>query len=248
MSPITFGNETAALVSLEDFSGARAVVDADPRRIPKHFGALRTGLQFAVRAHDRRGVRQYMAALDQNGSLDADLINSWVWFDVMEGTVHDLTLERVHSAVRLSGTPDSGLLHTQATVYAETHQLREARDVLAQYVDATLQSEPDGSAPDVLRPHGGEVRPRLRRTRVLRAREQRERSEGSSERLLRPGDKRIAALGATRQEVARSDTRAAKLSARAVRAVTRTTHVPVTALAFGGGCEKFECAPAHPAA
>lgn len=146
LSPITFGNETAALVSLEDFSGARAVVDAYLRRIPKHFGALRTGLQFAVRAHDRRGVRQYMAALDQNGSLDADLINSWVWFDVMEGTVNDSTLERVHSAVRLSGTPESGLLHTQATVYAETNQLREARDVLAQYVDATLQSEPDGSA------------------------------------------------------------------------------------------------------
>ncbi|MBI5170790.1 MAG: DUF3857 domain-containing protein [Candidatus Eisenbacteria bacterium] len=145
-STLAFAVETGARLRRQDLAGARAVVDSYLRLMPQHFGALQTGRTLAVRAEDWRSYRRFATAMASQGGSNDAVLNDWAWFDVFRDDVTDSTLERVHTAVRLAGKPEAGLLHTQAAVYTELGQLREARDVLVQYVEATPKSEIDDNA------------------------------------------------------------------------------------------------------
>ncbi len=124
--------------ALETHAAARLKKDArDPQ-------ALRLQLESAVGQVNLQLGRRQEDLLRQSGKLQASDFNELAWLALLAGAVDQRALDAVQQGILQSqSNPTATLLHTAASLYAETGKSVEAREVLLQSIALRGDDEPD---------------------------------------------------------------------------------------------------------
>ena len=81
----------------------------------------------------------------QDGKANSTDLNGYAWESLFIGTIDADALDAAQRANTMTQSNDFGILHTLASLYAETGKTREAHDLLLQAMDAGGMDEPDGA-------------------------------------------------------------------------------------------------------
>ena len=122
--------EIDALLALRSFDDAASRIDAWQRRAPQD--AL--GIRYRARLFERRGQLEQAAVrfqqLADTEHATADDLNELAWIRSCLGKATERDVQLARKAVQQTGRNDPKILHTLATLLAETGKPEEARDHL----------------------------------------------------------------------------------------------------------------------
>lgn len=131
----------AALASLDHHGEATKLAQQRLERMPKDDDALRALAGSAMNAGDYAScARYYRQVIDELRPTSSDY-NNIAWNALLSGKDLDRALEDARAAMKLPGS-GSALLHTVASLYAETGKSLEAREALLQSMDNAGREDP----------------------------------------------------------------------------------------------------------
>jgi tetratricopeptide (TPR) repeat protein len=140
-SATAFNLLTAALINLDRHDEVIKLSNERLKLMPKDDDAIRALAGAAMNRGDylecEKVYRQVLAELRPN----AGDYNNIAWNALLKGTDLDRALEDARAAMKLPGS-GSALLHTVASLYAETGKSLEAREALLQSMDDAGREEP----------------------------------------------------------------------------------------------------------
>jgi tetratricopeptide (TPR) repeat protein len=140
-SATAFNMLNAALINLDRHDEVLKIANERMQRMPKDDDAMRALAGAAMNRGDyaecEKVYRQVLTELRPN----AGDYNNIAWNALLKGTDLDRALEDARAAMKLPGS-GSALLHTVASLYAETGKSLEAREALLQSMDDAGREEP----------------------------------------------------------------------------------------------------------
>jgi tetratricopeptide (TPR) repeat protein len=135
---------SAAIIGLGRWTELEAQTASRLKKDPSDALALRLLLHASLRRIDLEAGRRQEDHLRRAGKLVARDLNELAWLALLAGKVDERALDTIQQAIRQSqANPSAALLHTAASLYAETGKSVEAREVLLQSLDLRGYEEPD---------------------------------------------------------------------------------------------------------
>ncbi|HUP63278.1 MAG TPA: DUF3857 domain-containing protein [Thermoanaerobaculia bacterium] len=140
-SAVAFNQRNAALTRLDRPADVAKLANERLARIPKDEDALRALGGAAMSSGDYAACdRYYRQVIDELRPTSGDY-NNIAWNALLSGANLDRALEDARQAMQLPGAGPA-LLHTLASLYAETGKSLEAREALLQSMDDAGREEP----------------------------------------------------------------------------------------------------------
>lgn len=140
-SPVAFNMLNNAYNRLGRYKDAEKLANDRLTRIAKDDDALRALASTAMEQGDYAHCDQYYRQIVDELRPRADDYNNIAWNALLAGQNLDRALDEARRAMQLPGA-DSALLHTVASLYAETGKSLEAREALLESMDTAGREEP----------------------------------------------------------------------------------------------------------
>ncbi len=129
-----------ACVELKD-PAWEAVLSDRLATAPDRHAILRLQAELYTNAGNTRKVDEIYREILKNGSSTPEDLNSYAWNALVAGKVTPEAIEEVRRAVSTDRSP--GIVHTLASLYADTGKTQEARQLLLQIMEENGMDEPD---------------------------------------------------------------------------------------------------------
>ena len=140
-SAVAFNIRTAALSKLDRTKDVIKYANERLERMPKDDDALRALAGAAMYSGDYAACDKYQRQIIEELRPNASDYNNIAWNALLSGTNLDRALEEARQAMQFPGAGPA-LLHTLASLYAETGKSLEAREALLQSMDDAGRDEP----------------------------------------------------------------------------------------------------------
>ena len=95
---------------------------------------------------DQDNLEVIFKQMEAEQTVNASFYNTMAWIELFGPEITGQALQRARTAVKLSGSENSAILHTLAALYAETGRVTEARKIMDRVLALTGQQEPDSDA------------------------------------------------------------------------------------------------------
>lgn len=142
-SKLAFLENVQALIGLSRYDEAIGVADERLKLLEGDSGALLAKMRIEAARGNYVAARGWAQKLVDQGKENASLLNSIVWFALFTGKVDQADIATAIKAAQMQ-KDSPPILHTLACLYAETGQIKEARDLLLRGMDELNLVEPDG--------------------------------------------------------------------------------------------------------
>jgi len=140
-SGTAFNMLTAALTQLDRHAEAEKLANDRLVKIPRDEDALRSLAMSSMHEGKYDACEKQFRTVIEQLTPNANDYNNMAWAELLRGSELDRALEDARHAMQLPGA-SAALLHTLASLYAETGKSLEAREALLQSMDEAGRDEP----------------------------------------------------------------------------------------------------------
>jgi tetratricopeptide (TPR) repeat protein len=141
-SRFAFVENMEALMALGRYDEAIALAGERLKLLDGDTDALRMKMETEANCGDFAAARAVARKLVDQGKEDAEVLNEIAWFALFTGKVEDADIAAAIKSTQLA-SDNPHILHTLASLYADTGKAKEARDLLLRSMDDLNLDQPD---------------------------------------------------------------------------------------------------------
>jgi tetratricopeptide (TPR) repeat protein/transglutaminase-like putative cysteine protease len=136
---------TMAEAQMKDMPALKKTAAEALKNNPEDDAMLRVLSESFGMAYDYAQAKAYVKKLQDEGKATAGDLNSLAWLSLFDGPVDQEAIQAAQQANLLSKSGNFAILHTLASLYAETGQTKQARELLLQGMRAESMEKPDSA-------------------------------------------------------------------------------------------------------